>query len=143
MGIRSGKIVGQPTSTRMAAGLADDAPRTAIVGRRPPGGCIRHGGRGSRCVSLLIGKATREAGIGPSTGPIASPRDNAATESPTGPVKAECARARTFETRDRAASEMFDCIERFCSRVRIRSAPGNLGPEEFEARHAQEAASAA
>lgn len=56
---------------------------------------------------------------------------------------AECARARTFETRDRAASETFDCIERFCSRVRIRSALGNLGPEEFEARHAREAASAA
>ena len=53
------------------------------------------------------------------------------------------ARARTFETRDRAALEMFDCIERFCNRVRIRSALGNLSPEEFEARHAQEAASAA
>ena len=56
---------------------------------------------------------------------------------------AECVHARTFETRDRAALEMFDCIERFCNRVRIRSALGNLSPEEFEARHAQEAASAA
>ena len=141
--MRSGMVVGGPTPARMAAGLADGAPRTAIAGRRPPGGRIRHGGRGSRCVSLPIGRTTREAGIGPSTGPIASPRGNAATESPTGPVKAECARARTFETRDRAASEIFDYIGCFCSRVRIRSAFGNLSPEEFEARHAREAASAA
>lgn len=143
MGIRSGKIAGRSTSARMTAELADDAPRTAIARRRPPGGCIRHGDRGSRCVSLLIGKTMREAGIGPSTGSIASPRDNAATESLTGLVKAERVRARTFETRDQAASEIFDCIERFYSRVRIRSALGNLSPEEFEARHAREAASAA
>ena len=130
-------------SARTAAGLADGAPGTAIAGRRPPGGRIRHGDRGSRHVSPLIGETVREAGIGPSTGPIASPRDNAAAESPTGPVKAERVRARTFETRDRAASEMFGYVERFCSRVRIRSAPGNLGPEELEARHAREAASAA
>ena len=64
-------------------------------------------------------------------------------EKPRPKHTAECVHARTFETRDRAALEMFDCIERFCSRVRIRSALGNLSPEELEARHAQEAASAA
>lgn len=37
----------------------------------------------------------------------------------------------------------FDCIGCSCNRVRIHSAPGNLSPEGFEARHAQEAASAA
>ena len=79
----------------MTAGLADDAPGTAIVGRGPPGGRIRHGDHGSRHVSPLIGRTVREAGIGPSTGSIASPRDSAATESLTGPVKAECVRART------------------------------------------------
>lgn len=143
MGIRSGRIVGRSMSARMTAELADDAPRTAIVGRRPPGGCIRHSDRGSRCVSPLIGETTREAGIGPPTGPIAGPWDSAATEPPTGLVKAECARARTFGTRDRAALGIFDCIERFYDRARIRSALGSLSPEEFEARHAREAASAA
>ena len=113
------------------------------MGRRPPGGRIRHGDRGSRCVSPLIGKTMREAGIGPPTGSIAGPWDNAAMESLTGLVKAERVRARTFETRDQSASETFGYVERFCNRVRIRSALGNLSPEEFEARHAQEAASAA
>ena len=60
-----------------------------------------------------------------------------------GLVKAECVHARTFETRDQAASETFDYIGCSCNRVRIHSALGNLSPKEFEARHAQEAASAA
>lgn len=143
MDIWSGKIVGWSMSARMAAELADDALGMAVVGRRPPGGCIHHSDHGSRYVSPLIGKTMREAGIGPSMGSIASPRDDAAMESPMGLVKAECVRARTFETRDQAALEIFDYIECFYNRVRIHSALGNLSPEEFEARHAQEAASAA
>ncbi|OUO22425.1 IS3 family transposase [Collinsella sp. An307] len=143
MGIWSGKTAGWPMSASMAAEPADDALETAIVGRRPPGGRIHHSDRGSRHVSLPIGKTMREAGIGPSTGSIASPWDNAAMESPMGPVEAGCAHARTLETRDQAALEMFDYIECSCNRVRIHSAPGNLSPEGFEARHAQEAASAA
>lgn len=102
-----------------------------------------HGDRGSRHVSLPVGRTMREAGIGPSMGSIASPWDDAAMEPPMGPVEAGCVHARAFETRDQAALEMFDCIERSCNRVRIHSALGNLSPEGFEARHAQEAASAA
>lgn len=143
MGIWSGKIVGWSMSARMAAEPAGDAPGTAVAGRRPPGGRIRHGDHGGRHASLLIGRTMREAGIGPSMGSIASPWDNAAMESPMGPVEAECVHARTFETRGQAASEIFDCIGCSCNRVRIHSALGNLSPEGFEARHAQEAASAA
>ena len=143
MGIWSGKTVGRSMSARMAAEPADDALGTAVVGRGPPGGRIRHGDRGSRHVSLPIGRTMREAGIEPSTGSIASPWDNAAMESLMGPVEAGCTHARTLEARDQAALEMFDRIECFCNRVRIHSAPGNLSPEGFEARHAQEAASAA
>lgn len=76
-------------------------------------------------------------------GSISPPWDNAAMESLMGLIKAECVHARAFETRDQAALEIFDYIECSCNRVRIHSALGNLGPEEFEARHAQEAASAA
>ena len=143
MGIWSGKIVGWSMSARMAAGLADDALGTAIVGRRPPGGRIRHSDHGSRHVSLPVGKTMREAGVRPSMGAISSPWDNAAMESLMGLIKAECVHARTFETRERAALEIFDYIEAFYNRVRIHSALGNLSPEEFEARHMEEAAAAA
>lgn len=109
---------GWSMSASMAAELADGALRMAIVRRRPPGGCIHHSDHGSRYVSLLIGKTMREAGIRPSMGSIASPWDN-------------------------AAMEIFDYIEAFYNRVRIHSALGNLSPEEFEARHMEEAAAAA
>ena len=142
-GIWSGKVVGWSMPARMTAELAGDALRMAIVRRRPPGGCIHHSDRGSRYVSLPIGRTMREAGIGPSMGSIASPWDSAAMESPMGLVKAERVHARTFETRDQAALEIFDYIGCSCNRVRIHSALGSLSPEEFEARHAQEAASAA
>ena len=75
----------------------------------------------------------RAAGIRPSMGSISSPWDDAAMESPMGLIKAECVHARTFETRDQAALEIFEYIECFYNRVRIHSALGSLSPEEFEA----------
>ena len=143
MDIRSRMVVGRPMSDRMGAGLADDALKMAIARRRPPAGCVHHSDHGSQYVSLLLGKTMREAGVRPSMGAISSPWGNAAMESLMGLIKAECVHARTFETRERAALEIFYYIEAFYNRVRIHSALGNLSPEEFEARHMEEAAAAA
>ena len=143
MDIWSRMVVGWSMSPRMTADLADDALKMAIARRRPEKGCIHHGDHGSQYVSLLLGRTMRDAGIEPSMGSISSPWDNAAMESLMGLIKAECVHARTFETRERAALEIFEYIEAFYNRVRIHSALGNLSPEEFEARHAKEAASAA
>ena len=143
MDIWSRMVVGWSMSPRMTADLADDALKMAIARRRPEKGCIHHSDRGSQYVSLLLGRTMRDAGIEPSMGSISSPWDNAAMESLMGLIKAECVHARTFETRERAALEIFEYIEAFYNRVRIHSALGNLSPEEFEARHAKEAASAA
>lgn len=143
MDIWSRVIVGRSMSDRMTAGLADDALGMAIARRHPREGRIHHSGHGSQYVPPLPGKTMREAGVEPSTGSISSPWDNAATGSPMGPIKAECVRARTFETRERAALEIFEYIECFCNRVRIHSALGSLSPEEFEARHREGAAKTA
>nr|WP_275052014.1 IS3 family transposase [Collinsella tanakaei] len=135
MDIWSRMIVGWSMSPRMAAGLAGDALKMAIAGRRPKRGCVHHSDHGSRYVSPLPGETMRGAGIGPSMGSVSSPWDNAAMESLMGLIKSECVHARTFETRGRAALEIFECIECFYNRVRIHSALGHLSPEEFEARH--------
>lgn len=135
MGIRSRMTAGWPMSDRMGAELADDALKMAIARRRPGKGCAHRSDRGSQHASLLPGGTMRDAGIEPSMGPISSPRDNAAMESPTGLIRAGCAHARAFETREQASLEIFECIEAFYDRVRIHSALGNLSPAEFEAGH--------
>lgn len=132
MDIWSRRIVGWSMSPRIDASLADDALKMAVARRRPPAGCVHHSDHGSQYVSLQLGKAMRDAGIRPSMGSIASPWDNAAMESLMGLVKAECVHARTFESRDQAALEVFDYIECFYNRVRTHSALGYLSPEEFE-----------
>ncbi|MDN0056175.1 IS3 family transposase [Collinsella ihumii] len=134
-GIWSRMVVGWSMSDRMTAGLADDALRMAMARRHPKEGRIHRSDHGSQYVSLLLGKTMREAGIEPSMGSISSPWDNAAMESPMGPIEAECVHARTFGTRERAALEIFECIGCLCNRVRIHSALGNLSPAEFEARN--------
>lgn len=68
---------------------------------------------------------------------------NAVTESLMGAVKAECVHARTYDSREQAALELFDYIERFCNRVRIHSALGWLSPAEFEEKHTKESRSEA
>ena len=60
-----------------------------------------------------------------------------------GLVRAECVHARTFESRKRAALEIFEYIECLYDRVRTHSALGHLSPEEFEARNRKGAAKAA
>ena len=132
MDVWSRMIVGWSMSASMAAELADDALRMAIARRRPGKGCVHHSDHGSQHASLLLGKTMREAGIEPSMGSISSPWDNAAMESLMGVIKAECVHARTFESRERAALEIFEYIECSCNRARTHSALGYLSPEEFE-----------
>lgn len=132
MDVWSRMIVGWSMSASMAAELADDALKMAMARRRPGKGCVHHGDHGSQYASLLLGKTMREAGIDPSMGSISSPWDNAAMESLMGVIKAECVHARTFESRERAALEIFEYIECFYNRARTHSALGYLSPEEFE-----------
>ena len=143
MDIWSRRIVGWSMSDRMDAGLADDALKMAIARRRPPAGCTRHSDHGPQYVSLRLGRTMRDNGIRPSMGAISSPWDNAAMESLMGLVKAECVHARTFESREQAALEIFEYIECLYDRVRTHSALGYLSPEEFEARNRKGAAVAA
>lgn len=65
-------------------------------------------------------------------GPISSPWDNAAMESPMGIVKSECVRARTCAAREEAALDIFEYIEAVCNRARTHSALGYMSPAESE-----------
>ena len=82
----------------------------------------------------------RERGIRPSMGSVASPWDNAPTESFMGILKRECVHRKTFETREQAQIEIFEYIETFYNRLRIHSALGFMSPMEFEEKMAEEKA---
>lgn len=112
MDVWSRKVVGWSMGPRMTAELADDALRMAISTWRPDPGCIHHSDHGSQYASLLVGRIMREAGIRPSMGAISSPWDNAVTESLMGCIKSECVHARTFDSREQAALEIFDALRR-------------------------------
>lgn len=143
MDVWSRMIVGWSMGPRITAELADDALRMAIARRRPAAGCIHHSDHGAQYVSLLLGKTMRDNGIRPSMGAISSPWDNAVTESLMGVIKSECVHARTFDSREQAALEIFDYIECFYNRVRIHSAIGWMSPADYEAKMSEEAAEAA
>lgn len=73
-------------------------------------------------------------------GSVSSPWDNAVTESLMGCIKSECVHARTYETRDQAALDIFDYIECFYNRIRIHFALDWMSPVQFEAAHSADAA---
>lgn len=135
MDVWPGRIVGWSMGPNITAELAGDALRMALARRNPPEGCVHHSDHGSQYASLLIGRTMREFGVKPSTGSVSSPWDNAAAESLMGCIKSECVHARTFESREQAAMEVFEYIECFYNRTRIHSALGYLSPAGFEERN--------
>ena len=130
-------VVGWAMSSRINAELADDALRMAIARRNPPAGLIHHSDHGSQYCSLMLGSTMKARGIRPSMGSIASPWDNAITESLMSTIKMECVHRYKFETRDQARLEIFDYIETFYNRVRIHSSLGGLSPIEYEKQQLQ------
>jgi transposase InsO family protein len=123
----------------MGAALVDDALEMAVTRRKPGKGVIHHSDHGSQYKSLLLGRTMRRYGIVPSMGAIASPWDNAVTESLMSTIKVECIHRQTFKTRDDARLEIFDYIEAFYNKLRIHSALGILSPVEHEAMMQREA----
>ena len=143
MDVWSRKVVGWSMGPHMTADLADDALRMAVSRRSPSSGCVHHSDHGSQYASLMLGATMREFGIRPSMGSIASPWDNAATESLMGIIKSECVHARTFASREEAAIEIFEYIECFYNKHRIHSALGWLSPDEYESEHGKRRSEAA
>ena len=130
--IWSRMIVGWAMDEHINAALVDEALRMRITLRRPNQGLIHHSDHGSQYRSLLLGKTMKDYGITPSMGAIASPWDNAVTESLMSTIKAEGVHFKVFESRDQAEIEIFEYIEAFYNRLRLHTSLGNLSPLEFE-----------
>jgi len=125
-------VVGWSMSRSLAAELVDDALRMGVVRRRPPKGLVHHSDKGSQYCSVLLSKTLQEYGIKPSMGSIASPWDNAVTESLMSTIKAECTDIKLYKSVKEATLDIFDFIEVFYNRLRFHSALGMMSPMEFE-----------
>jgi len=125
-------VVGWSMSRSLASELVDDALMMGITRRRPAKGLIHHSDKGVQYTSLLLSKTLVKFGIRPSMGGIASPWDNAATESLISTIKAECTDIKLYESVKEATLDIFEYIEVFYNRLRFHSALGMKSPMEYE-----------
>jgi len=125
-------IVGWSMADHMRAELVVDALQMGLARRKPDAGLIHHSDQGSQYVSLAFGQRARDAGIAMSMGSKGDCFDNAVAESFFATLKKELVHRRSWPTRQRLRSAVFDYIESFYNRERRHSTLGYLSPREFE-----------
>jgi putative transposase len=127
-------IVGWSMADHMRTELVSDALQMALAHRRPDPGLIWHSDQGSQFVSLAFGRLARAAGIAQSMGSRGDCYDNAVAESFFATLKKELIHRRSWPTKAKLRTEVFDYIEVFYNRQRRHSTLGQLSPTQFEAR---------
>jgi len=125
-------IVGWSMADHMRAELVVDALQMGLARRKPDAGLIHHSDQGSQYVSLAFGQRARDAGIAMSMGSKGDCFDNAVAESFFATLKKELVHRRSWPTRQRLRSAVFDYIESFYNHERRHSTLGYLSPREFE-----------
>jgi putative transposase len=128
----SRRIVGWAMADHMRTELVTDALQMALAQRRPEAGLIWHSDQGSQFVSLAFGQKARAAGIAQSIGSKGDCFDNAVAESFFATLKKELIHRRSWPTKAKLRTEVFDYIEVFYNRQRRHSTLGQLSPMQYE-----------
>ncbi|QHC23250.1 IS3 family transposase [Streptomyces sp. GS7] len=130
------EVVGYPMADHHRATLVVDALKMAAGRGRLRPGCIAHSDRGSEHTSSQFQFEIRELELRQSCGRTGSCFDNAATESFWALLKEEIG-TRIWPDRATARAEVFDFIETFYNRRRLRKHKvfGYLTPAETRQRH--------
>ncbi|MGI8610588.1 MAG: IS3 family transposase [Candidatus Dormibacteria bacterium] len=134
------RVVGWAFSANLRTELVLDALNMALHNRRPKVGAIHHSDHGSQFTSYTFGKRCREAGLLQSMGSIGDCYDNALCESFFATLECELIDRTRWETHAAAKLAVFDFIEVFYNRRRRHSGLGQLSPEKFERRWAEQQA---
>jgi transposase InsO family protein len=124
------------SGTTLEASVAVAALQMALKQRHPPAGMIHHSDRGIQYASGQYRKILAQARLQPSMSRSGNPYDNAAMESFNATYKRECVGLAQKKggdaTREQAQAELFEYIELYYNRVRLRSALGYKSPVDFE-----------
>lgn len=128
-------IVGWSVSSRLASELVVAAFKRALRAYRITSEMIFHSDRGSQYASDELRAALVEVGIRQSMSGTGNCYDNAITESLIHTIKTELIYLHQYETREEAASSIFEYIEVFYNRQRRHSALNNKSPFVFRQQH--------
>ncbi|QEG15577.1 Integrase core domain protein [Gimesia maris] len=116
----------------MTKELVLDALQMAIIRRCPKGSLLHHSDRGSQYCSEAYQRALKVNGIQCSMSRKGDCWDNAVMESFFATLKKELVHRQKYETRASARHSIFEYIEVFYNRERLRSSLGYQSPEMFE-----------
>jgi putative transposase len=123
-----GGIVGWSMDSRMGKSLVIDAFHEACRRRNPGPGLILHSDRGSQYCSQEYQKELNKKNFICSMSRKGNCWDNAPMESFWGKLKTEWLYGKRFRTRDEARQAVFEYIELFYNRRRLRSVNGYIPP---------------
>lgn len=137
MDLYSRRIVGWNTAERIDRYLTLTALEDALRSRRPRPGLIHHSDQGSQYASYEYQKRLEKAQALSSMSRKGDCYDNAPMESFFSTLKRERIHRRKYWSRQEAAGDIGDYIERFYNRQRRHSQLGGLSPVQFEARSNQ------
>jgi putative transposase len=134
MDLFSRRIVGWNTADRIDRRLALTALEDALRRRRPEPGLVHHSDQGSQYASYDYQQRLRKAQAISSMSRRGNCWDNAAMESFVSSLKRERVHRRKYWTREEAAEDIKDYIERFYNTWRRHSHNDGVSPAEYENR---------
>lgn len=126
--VYDGAIVGWSMNSRMTKALVINALSDACKRRSPESGLILHSDRGSQYCSAKYQKEIAKRKFICSMSRKGNCWDNAPMESFWGKLKTEWLYGKRFRTRDEAKRAVFEYIELFYNRKRLRSVNGYIPP---------------
>jgi putative transposase len=128
----SRRIVGWALDTRLTAALPLAALERALATRRPRPGLLHHSDRGIQYACTAYQAVLQHHGLVASMSRRGDCWDNAVVESFFASLKVERVHERRYATREEAATDIADYIERFYNRQRRHSTLGYLSPVMYE-----------
>ena len=133
----SRKVVGWAFGQHMTADLVIAALDMALFTRKPKS-VIHHSDQGSQYTSIAFGQRCKAMGVRPSMGTVGDAYDNAMAESFFASLECELIDRRVWQTKTQARLDIFTWIESWYNPRRLHSGIGQMSPNNFERKHAQQ-----
>ena len=133
----SRKVVGWAFGEQMTAELVITALNMALLTRKPES-VIHHSDQGSQYTSIAFSQRCKAMDVRSSMGSVGDAYDNAMAESFFASLECELIDRRVWQTKAEARLAVFTWIEAWYNPHRRHSGVGQMSPNSFESKHAQQ-----